>query len=224
LVFCPNTLDVQTYWELWEVKSDIENKVNQICSRKAETGVDYFYDKEQGRAIYLKNVWNQIKQYGYDQSDFVQVSDISQKAKCNIDQRLSVILTLATHERQDELWFIKHLPSLVHWCYGIEAIIHPDLLFKPPKPSRPKISKSLRYDILKSAKFRCQACGISAADAQMHIDHIYPRSQGGKDDISNYTVLCEACNNGKRDQIPDSNIAYRLRLNQQLDRDDFSGG
>jgi nucleoside 2-deoxyribosyltransferase len=223
LVFCPTTLDVRTHCDFLEVASDTEKKENQIFSMVAQRGIDYLYDKEQGCTIYLKNVWDKLKQCGYDQSDFVQESDISYKARCKTDQRLSVVLTLATYEHTDELWFIKHLPGVVHCCYDIKPIIHSNLLFNPPKPQRPKISKSLRYDILKSARFRCQACGVSAADSQMHIDHIYPRSQGGKDDISNYTVLCEACNNGKRDKVPDNDTTQRLRLNQLLDQDYFSG-
>ena len=33
-------------------------------------------------------------------------------------------------------------------------------------------------------------------------DHIYPKSKGGLDDIRNYQVLCERCNNNKKDVSP----------------------
>lgn len=81
---------------------------------------------------------------------------------------------------------------------------------KPPKkkasptPSKPKkkskrsqISASLRYDLLVKARFRCQACGVSAAKARLEIDHKKPISKGGTNDVGNLQVLCLCCNRGK---------------------------
>ena len=59
------------------------------------------------------------------------------------------------------------------------------------------ISGSIRYDVLKRAKFRCELCGISADTKALEVDHIHPRSLGGKDDISNYQALCYSCNAAK---------------------------
>jgi hypothetical protein len=44
------------------------------------------------------------------------------------------------------------------------------------------ISGTLRYEVLKSAKFRCVLCGTSAEEKALEVDHILPRSQGGSDD------------------------------------------
>jgi ATP adenylyltransferase len=59
------------------------------------------------------------------------------------------------------------------------------------------ISGSIRYEILKRAGFRCELCGISAEEKSLEVDHIHPKSLGGKDDLSNYQALCYSCNAAK---------------------------
>jgi diadenosine tetraphosphate (Ap4A) HIT family hydrolase len=62
------------------------------------------------------------------------------------------------------------------------------------------ISGTLRYEILKRARFRCELSGISAEEKALQVDHIVPRIRGGIDDISNLQALCYTCNAMKRDQ------------------------
>jgi ATP adenylyltransferase len=59
---------------------------------------------------------------------------------------------------------------------------------------------SLRYDIFRRAKGRCEACGVSAEERALEVDHIIPRNKGGKDDQSNLQALCFRCNAQKRDR------------------------
>lgn len=58
---------------------------------------------------------------------------------------------------------------------------------------------TVRYEVLKRAKFRCELCGISAEEKALEVDHIIPRKKKGKSDISNYQALCYTCNAQKRD-------------------------
>jgi len=60
------------------------------------------------------------------------------------------------------------------------------------------ISGSIRYEVLSRAKFKCELCGISADEKNLEVDHIFPKSLGGKDDLSNYQALCYSCNAAKR--------------------------
>lgn len=62
------------------------------------------------------------------------------------------------------------------------------------------ISGTIRYEVLKRAKFRCELCGISADEKALEVDHILPRNHGGSDDISNFQSLCYSCNAMKRDR------------------------
>jgi diadenosine tetraphosphate (Ap4A) HIT family hydrolase/5-methylcytosine-specific restriction endonuclease McrA len=62
------------------------------------------------------------------------------------------------------------------------------------------ISGTLRYEVLKRAKFRCELCGISADDKALQVDHIVPRIKGGPDDLANLQALCYTCNAMKQDR------------------------
>ena len=59
------------------------------------------------------------------------------------------------------------------------------------------ISGSVRYEVLKRAKNRCESCGISSEKKALEVDHIKPRSKGGKDELINYQALCYTCNSQK---------------------------
>lgn len=59
---------------------------------------------------------------------------------------------------------------------------------------------SVRYEILKRARYRCELCGAHEEHAALHVDHIIPRARGGSDDFSNFQALCITCNTNKRDK------------------------
>lgn len=65
---------------------------------------------------------------------------------------------------------------------------------------RRPVHGSIRYEVLKRAKFRCELCGISAEEKALEVDHITPKNLGGgEDSINNYQALCYTCNSQKRD-------------------------
>ena len=66
-------------------------------------------------------------------------------------------------------------------------------------PDSGYVSGSVRYNVLKRAKHRCELCGGHEDQVALHVDHIIPRSKGGSDDISNFQALCVTCNTNKRD-------------------------
>lgn len=58
---------------------------------------------------------------------------------------------------------------------------------------------SVRYEVLKRAKHRCELCRPHEDHIALQVDHIVPRAQGGSDDISNFQALYMTCNTNKRD-------------------------
>jgi diadenosine tetraphosphate (Ap4A) HIT family hydrolase len=59
------------------------------------------------------------------------------------------------------------------------------------------ISGSTRYKVFLRAKNRCENCGISKDKKALEVDHIIPRTKGGKDELSNFQALCYTCNSQK---------------------------
>ena len=72
-----------------------------------------------------------------------------------------------------------------------------DKIWEHRATDREAISGSVRYQVLLRAGRRCESCGISVDDKPIDVDHIVPRSLGGKNDISNYQALCWECNTNK---------------------------
>jgi len=97
----------------------------------------------------------------------------------------------------------EEVELLINLCIGkIDEYVEDrgDLIWSHRKKSSGYISGTLRYEVLKRAKFRCELCGISAEEKALEVDHIVPRNSGGTDDPSNLQALCYSCNAMKRDR------------------------
>jgi len=76
------------------------------------------------------------------------------------------------------------------------------------------ITKRTRFEVFKRDGFKCAYCGASPPSAILEIDHIDPKSCGGKDDINNLITACYECNRGKSN-VPLSKVPTRLIENLQ---------
>lgn len=102
-----------------------------------------------------------------------------------------------------------------------------DVLWKHRASDSGYVSGSIRYSVLKRAKYRCELCGAHESQIALHVDHIIPRSKGGPDDLSNFQALCQTCNTNKR---AEDDTDFRGILDSYSDRDadcifctDYSG-
>lgn len=59
------------------------------------------------------------------------------------------------------------------------------------------IPPRLRYDVLRRDGFRCQYCGSSPQQDELHVDHVRPVARGGTNDMWNLRTACGRCNRGK---------------------------
>ena len=55
------------------------------------------------------------------------------------------------------------------------------------------VPDSLRFRVLKNSEGRCALCGATKKEHPLHVDHIKPRSKGGKTEYENLQTLCSAC-------------------------------
>ena len=67
-------------------------------------------------------------------------------------------------------------------------------IYQHRRMARGYISGTLKYEVMKRARYRCELCGVSAAEMALEVDHIQPRSLGGGDELSNLQALCYRCN------------------------------
>ena len=59
------------------------------------------------------------------------------------------------------------------------------------------MNRALRFAVLQRDGFTCQYCGASAPGVTLEVDHMVPRSCGGKDEFENLIAACFDCNRGK---------------------------
>ena len=56
---------------------------------------------------------------------------------------------------------------------------------------------SLRNRVLSKSDGRCSLCGATKKERPLDVDHIKPKSKGGKNFYENLQVLCSKCNRSK---------------------------
>ena len=68
-----------------------------------------------------------------------------------------------------------------------------------------------RKNILIRDRYTCQFCAETLPAAELTLDHVHPRSQGGKSAWENLVACCYSCNNRKGDRTPEQAGMHLLR-------------
>lgn len=66
--------------------------------------------------------------------------------------------------------------------------------FPSAKNKSQQLKPSLRKSVLERDAYRCKHCD---SHMNLSVDHIYPKSKGGTDDLDNLQTLCRSCNSKK---------------------------
>lgn len=67
-----------------------------------------------------------------------------------------------------------------------------------------RVSKRLRFEILRRDNFQCVYCGARPPETELRVDHVVPEALGGPSVPTNLAASCEPCNSGKTSIAPDS--------------------
>ena len=62
---------------------------------------------------------------------------------------------------------------------------------------------SNRHRIFARDRYRCQYCGRRGTAFDLTLDHILPKSRGGRTLAENLATACQVCNNRKGDRTPE---------------------
>lgn len=84
--------------------------------------------------------------------------------------------------------------------------IVPEVIVLPNYLRKPSHGKKLRYSrisIFKRDNFVCQYCGEHKTRQELTVDHILPKSRGGKSTWLNIVSACKPCNWKKADKTPE---------------------
>lgn len=82
-----------------------------------------------------------------------------------------------------------------------------------------RIPLHLRRRVIERDGLRCVYCDEDLENAEVHLDHVVPESQGGETSYNNLQVTCRKCNLAKG-VLTESEFTTRLRRRAQniLDR------
>jgi 5-methylcytosine-specific restriction endonuclease McrA len=88
-----------------------------------------------------------------------------------------------------------------HFTFPVPSVIR--LIEYIDVRRRRSASGGMRLRILMRDKFRCQYCGVRATAFDLTLDHIVPRSRGGRTEAENLCAACKPCNQRKGNRTPD---------------------
>ena len=85
---------------------------------------------------------------------------------------------------------------------------------------RPAFSFASKRNVLIRDEFQCAYCGRALTMGTCTLDHVVPKSRGGRGDLENLVACCTMCNAQKDDRTPDeARMPLRRRPRQLTDEE-----
>lgn len=184
---------------------EFETFLQILCNKcNQERDINFDNDSKIGEHILnlfksKKSNWNDIALMGHCLID-VSLGK-AETSITNTDSnslKLKQMINLQREHLKNSGYFTKSLMLLSSVYHG-----------KPLEEINVDISKSdmisanlrNRFNILEKYGFKCIYCGRSPPEVCLQLEHINPKSNGGKDIESNFAPACFECNSGKSNKI-----------------------
>lgn len=106
---------------------------------------------------------------------------------------------------QDE--YHPHLP----------LVSHVPMVQKKRKKKKAKSKNCNKRRRLLSENPYCQYCGKHLNEKNSTLDHVYPRSKGGKSSMDNLVLACVPCNQKKADLLPSQFMKSLVKLPESIE-------
>lgn len=175
--FLENRMSMSHIYQPLLIKTLIETGGSATIRQLA----DHFLSQDESQLRYYENRIEQMPLRILRKHDIVSKDGdlVSLKVnKLSFEQKAQIKMIC---EKKIQEYVVKRGLSI--WDYR--------LLDKDPVPD------SLYYRVLKESGGRCALCGATKKDRPLHVDHIKPRSRGGKTVYENLQALCSKCNLSK---------------------------
>lgn len=145
---------------------------------------------------------------------------------------MGICLTQALEEKIQELSvrdFLRCLPNETiketQWPSFLSEVLgrqpNPDLVDRIRYQSRgPTVDAEGYLELERRQNYRCALCGVVLVQrVKPHVDHVIPLALRGRNELSNYQLLCQQCNLGKSGLVGwimgapflQEGLSYRLR-------------
>ncbi|MCD6548894.1 MAG: HNH endonuclease [Thermodesulfobacterium sp.] len=138
----------------------------------------------------------------------IQITTV-QKAICHLVKGTAKVITTNWTTHTLDEWikitkFFENENGRVIRSPSISILV-PDAIYLPYYESLPKIDVVFsRQNLLLRDKYRCQYCGKHLKNPKDRtIDHVIPKSRGGKTVWTNVVLCCKKCNLKKGDRTPE---------------------
>ena len=99
--------------------------------------------------------------------------------------------------------------------------VAPELVVTSQRKDAPRIPvREVREQLIVRDGMRCQGCGwVPHYSDYLQVDHKKPRSLKGKDEMPNYTLLCDPCNRKKSNKLSLAELRQARKAEERIDED-----